>query len=289
MPGVMIVVVPLRAVASARRILLGVQQACSVVIVFKHEMNMPAGLRGEIADNAAEIVQHRDFAELGDGVHGVEPQPVETVFVQPVQRILDGEGAHLRYPIIDRAAPGGLRLREETRRIAAEIISLGTEVIVDHVEKHHQPAQMRFIDQRLEIVGASIGAVRRIPQHAVIAPVAPAGEIRQRHQLQCGDSGCHEMIELVDHGAVGAFRCEGADMGFEHDGFLPRTPVPARGAPFVGGVIDHLAGAGDVIRLKRRGRIGYIDLVIDPELVTRAGLYAGDVAENQPSWPGSSG
>ena len=99
-------------------------------------------------------------------------------------------------------------------------------MIVDDVEKHHQPAKMRFIDQRLEIVGPSIGAVRRIPQDAVIAPVAPAGEIRQRHQFQCGDSGCHEMIEPADHGAVGTFRCEGADMGFEHARF-PATDVHA--------------------------------------------------------------
>ena len=132
-------------------------------------------------------------------------------------------------------------------------------MIVDDVEKHHQPAQMGFIDQRLEIVGPSIGAVRRVPQYAVIAPVAPAGEIRQRHQFQCGDSGCHEMIEPADHGAIGTFRCEGADMGFEYDGFLPRTSTPVRGAPWVGGVIDYLAGAGNVIGLKRRGRIGNID------------------------------
>ena len=234
-------------------------------------MNMPAGLRGEIADGAAEFVQHRDFAELGDGVHGVQPQPVEAIFAQPIQRVLDGEGAHLRHPIIDRAAPGRLRLGEERRRIAAEVISFGAEVIVDHVEKHHQPAQMRFIDQRLEIVGAAIGAVGRVPQHAVIAPVALAGEIRQRHQFQRGDAGCHQMIELADHGAVGAFRREGADMGFEHDGFLPRTSAPVRGAPWVGGVIDHFAGAGNVVGLKRRGRIGHIDLVVDPEFVARAG------------------
>ena len=87
------------------------------------------------------------FAELDDAVHGIEPQSVEAVFAQPVQRILDGEGANLRYPVIDRAAPGGLRFREEFGRIAAEIIPLRAEMIVDDVEKHHQPAQMRFVDQ----------------------------------------------------------------------------------------------------------------------------------------------
>ena len=61
MPGMMIVVVPLRSVFAARRILSGIQQARSVVVVFKHEMNMPAGFRGEIADGAAEIIAASRF------------------------------------------------------------------------------------------------------------------------------------------------------------------------------------------------------------------------------------
>ena len=65
--------------------------------------------RGKLADGAAQLVQHRDLARLGDGVHGIEPQPVEAIFAQPVQRVLDREGAHLRHPVIDRAAPRRLR------------------------------------------------------------------------------------------------------------------------------------------------------------------------------------
>ncbi len=63
----------------------------AVVVVFQHQMNVPAGCRGEAADRAAEFVQNRDFAGLGDGVDRIEPQPVEPIIAQPVQRILDGE------------------------------------------------------------------------------------------------------------------------------------------------------------------------------------------------------
>ncbi len=210
-------------------------------------------------------------------MHRVEPQPVETIFAQPIQRIFDGEGAHLRHPVIDRAAPGGLRLREKARRISAEIISFGAEVVIDHVEKYHQPAQMCFVDQGFEIVGAAIDAVGRVPQHAVIAPIALPCEIRQRHQFKCGDAGRHQMVELADHGAVGAFGCEGADMSFDRDGFLPRASAPIRGAPSVAGVIDHLAGARNIVGLKRGRRIGHIDLVVDPEFVTCAGLHTCQV------------
>ena len=47
MPGVMIVVVPLGAVFAARRIFAGLKQARGIVVVFEHQMDVPAGLRGE--------------------------------------------------------------------------------------------------------------------------------------------------------------------------------------------------------------------------------------------------
>ena len=103
-------------------------------------------------------------------------KPVEAVFVEPVKRVLDREGAHLRHAVVDRAAPGRLRFGEKGRRIAAEIISFRAEVVIDDVEKHHQPAQMRLVDQKLQVVRPAIGAVGCVPQHAVIAPVAQAAK-----------------------------------------------------------------------------------------------------------------
>src|SRR4051812_5636101 len=101
-------------------------------------------------------------------MYRVQPQAVEAIVAQPVNRILDGEGAYFGHPIIDRAAPGRLRLREEIGGITREVIPFRAEVIVDDVEKDHQAAQMSFIDQRLEVFRASIGAVWRIPQYAII-------------------------------------------------------------------------------------------------------------------------
>jgi len=48
---------------------------------------------------------------------------------------------------------------------------------------------VRGIDKRLEILRPAIGAVGRIEQHAVIAPVTAAREIRNRHQLDRGQAG----------------------------------------------------------------------------------------------------
>ena len=95
-----------------------------------------------------------------DGMHGIESQPVETIFAQPMQRVLDREASHLRHAIVDGAAPWRLRIREKLRRDAAEIVSLRPEVIVDDVEKHHQAARVRGVDQRLEVLRPAVTASR---------------------------------------------------------------------------------------------------------------------------------
>ena len=107
---------------------------------------------------------------------------------------------------------GVLRSAKELRRVAREIISLRAEVIVDDVEKHHQPARVCGIDQRLEIVGPAVDAVRRKQQNAVVTPVPASGKIRDRHQLDRGDPGRREVVELVDDAAEGAGLGERSDM-----------------------------------------------------------------------------
>ena len=76
----MIIVVPLRAVFAARRAFVGIEGAGAIIVVFKHQMEVTASFGGEAACRNAEIAQDRDFAGLCDGVHRVQPQPVETIF-----------------------------------------------------------------------------------------------------------------------------------------------------------------------------------------------------------------
>src|ERR1700682_4618509 len=85
------------------------------------------------------------------------------------------------------------------------------------------------------------------------------------------------MINPVDHGAVGAFARKSADMGLKHHGLVPGPAAPAGSAPWIGGVIDHLARAGDSLGLESGGRIGDVDLVVDAEFVARTGLHAGNL------------
>ena len=62
MQGVMIVVVPLRAILAAGRIVRGIEQARLVVVVLQHEMDVPAAFAREVADGLAELVQQMRLA-----------------------------------------------------------------------------------------------------------------------------------------------------------------------------------------------------------------------------------
>ena len=60
----------------------------------------------------------RQFAQpfvVVDRVHGVEAQAVEAIFVDPVERVVEEEIAHLRTLEIDRRTPGRVRAFAEER------------------------------------------------------------------------------------------------------------------------------------------------------------------------------
>src|SRR5215212_6376769 len=87
------------------------------------------------------------------------------------------------------------------------------------------------------------------------------------------------MIELADHGAIGALSREGTDMGFNQDGFLPRAPAPIGRAPSIACVIDQLARTRNVVGLKGGSRVGHVDLVVEPKFIVRTGPHARNVSE----------
>ena len=151
MQHVVRVVVPLRVEIAA-------QMRGDIAVVLEHEVHVTVLLDGR-AHRRRHLVEPVGFR---DRMHGIEAQPVEAVFHQPVERVLGEELAHLRAAEIDRRAPRRRHIvAEELRRVAREIIPVGPEVVVDHVEKDHQPVIVRGIDERLQLVGRAVGAVRR--------------------------------------------------------------------------------------------------------------------------------
>ena len=62
---------------------------------------------------------------------------------------------------VDARAPGRVvALREEGLCVDVEIIAFRSEVVVDHVEKDHEPSAMGGLDQALEVLRPSVGSCR---------------------------------------------------------------------------------------------------------------------------------
>src|SRR6185312_16180193 len=136
---------------------------------------------------------------------------------------------------IDRGAPWRVvPLGEELRRVEMEIVPLRTEMVVDDVKQDGEAARMAGVDEVLQIVGPAVAAVGREEQHAVIAPIALAGKIRHRHQLDRGDAEAHEMVEVaLDAGEIAALGERPGVEFVEHD-LLPAPAAPVAVAPVIG-------------------------------------------------------
>src|SRR6185437_17166649 len=99
---------------------------------------------------------------------------------------------------IDGVAPWcAMTAGEEIWSIAAKIISLGPEVVVNHIEKNHQSLGMRRLYKTLQVFRSAIRTVGRKRKHAVVAPVALPGKIRDRHQFNGRHSQIAQIIELL--------------------------------------------------------------------------------------------
>ena len=149
-----------------------------------------------------------------------------------------------------------MAVRQNIRRIAWQVVPVWSKMIVDDVEEHRDAASMRRLDKSLEMLRAAVAGVGCIRQHAVVAPSPSAGKVADRHDLNCGHSETREMVELLDGGDEGAFRCESPDMQFVEHRVVPRASAPIL-SPVIACMVDRLARPVDIPRLELRRRIGH--------------------------------
>ena len=237
---------------------------------------------GDLADDVG-------LAVVDDRVHGVEAQPVEMKFLEPIERVVHQEIAHRpAFAVeIDRGAPRGvMALGEEVGRDRRQVITLGSEMVVDDVEQDREAARVAGLDQRLQIVGPAIARGGREQLHAVIAPVAVARETRAIgiSSIAVTPSSTRSSRCAIAP-AKSPVRGERAEMQLVDDDLFPRPAAPAGVGPAIGAGVDDLAGAVHAIGLKARGRVGKA-FAVDPIAIARARQpRVAVVSENQP--PGS--
>ena len=61
-------------------------------------------------------------------------------------------------------------------------------MVVDHVEDHGQAGLMGGVDEPLQRPRAAVAVLHGVGMDAVVAPVAVAGELGHRHQLDRRDA-----------------------------------------------------------------------------------------------------
>ena len=109
------------------------------------------------------------------------------VLAEPAAGVVDDETPHhraVRAIKVHRLAPARfVAVRRVVARELLEEVAVGSEMVVDDVEDDADASRVRGVYESPESVRAAVYVRRREQVHAVVAPVAPAGELGDGHQL----------------------------------------------------------------------------------------------------------
>src|SRR4051794_4097139 len=168
-------------------------------------------------------------------MHGVEPEAVEVVLLQPVEGVVDEILSYVLAAIaveVDRCSPRRVvPVGEELWGVERKVVSFGAEVVVDHVEEDHEAPVVGVLHEVLEFIRGPVGAFRGVRQYAVVAPVTTTRELGERHQLDRRDAKLDEVVEFFLYTSEGSFRGKGADVQLVQDDLLPGASLPVLVSP----------------------------------------------------------
>ena len=209
-------------------------------------------------------------------MHRIQAQAIEAVFEEPHQGVVDKEVAHFAAAKVDPGAPGGVGVFvEKALGVLAQVIAVGAEVVVDHIEDHRQAMLVGTVDQLFQLLRRAQGRLRCIGQYPVVTPIALAGILRQGHQFDGGDAQFRQARQVLLHRGVAP---EYPHMQLVDHRFMPGPALPGAVAPGVGQGVDHHAVTLHTCVLAARGRVRHIQLAIDVVVVAGASptAHVGD-------------
>ncbi len=240
MQRVVEVVVPLPLIGAA-------QPPHLVAFVLQHQVRV----RGHRTYLVGKLLQE---TVIVNGVHRIQAQSVDAIVAQPHQRIVDEEPPHPGLAEVDGLAPRRAAIvTEEPARVVAQTVPLRPEVVVDHIQQHREPCIVCRVDKGLQRGRTAIGQRGCIREHAVVAPVAATGKLRDRHQFNGGDAQGRQHRQLRGQRREPA---AGLDVHFIGHQVLPGMPLP-RGMCSIRAK-HHRAVTIDAVRLPARGRVGHV-------------------------------
>ena len=214
-----------------------------------------------------------------DGLHRVQPQAVEMILANPVQRVLHDEAAHMLAAssvVVHRFSPRRFVVRGKVRTEVAQVIAFWPEMVVDHVENHRQPDAMRGIDESLKAFGTTVVRLHGVGRDAVIPPIAHARKSGYRHHLDHRDPQLLQVLQLRDSAVEGAIRREGPDVQFVNNVIAESEPAPSIVAPLKRRRIDDLGWAVHTLGEEARHRIRNRRTTVENVGVTIARSSRGD-------------
>ena len=212
--GMMDVVVP-HGVAAPAVVGLAAHDARIVGRALDRHQCRPAGRLRSFMDGRRQLLDEGDRGRIDDGVHGVEPEPVEVEVADPSDGVLDEVPPDMIAAgtrDVHRVAPWRAVGVGEVRPVPPEHVALRSHVVVHHVEHDTEPEPVRGVDEPSERVGTAVGVLDCEREDPVVAPVASTRERGDRHHLDRGDAQLVQSGQVTDRRVEGAFRGERADV-----------------------------------------------------------------------------
>src|SRR5215510_6325412 len=150
MQGMVEIIVPLSIVA-VHSTIRALQMPSLVAIVFQDQVDFAIG--NAMADRLGDFADYIRLALVEYRVNSIQPQPIEMVLNQPIEGVIDEKIAYrpaAGSSEIDCSAPRGLMpVSEEDRGNCRQVIPLGPEMVVDHIEKYREAARVARLDEPL--------------------------------------------------------------------------------------------------------------------------------------------
>lgn len=165
----------------------------------------------------ASAVRCTRSTEIKHRLHGVESQAVDVKVGDPLASRIEEESPHrfaVATVVVHGLTPRRVITTREVRPEAARVISLGTEMVVDHVEQHAEALLMSRIDELLQPVRTAVGVLHGVWMHAVVAPIARAGELHHGHEFDRRHAELCKLRQSLRGRGEGPFRRERADVQF---------------------------------------------------------------------------
>src|ERR1700759_887455 len=115
-----------------------------------------------------------------NGVRCVESKAVQVELFHPVEWVLremSADGRGVRTIQVKSSAPWGMvRGIKVVIGIGTHVVSVGSKMVVDHIENDCQARLVGGVYQGPQVVRFAVRSRRRIDRHAVVSPVPVSGK-----------------------------------------------------------------------------------------------------------------